>query len=173
MYVNIFNEKLYPYNFLTTKSSEDFYINLKEYKDELDYWEFENISLKPIKHFLTENKIKDYPFIYTTAISDSWIDKGNFNFFLNGKHISEYDEITLKVLLFQGYIYICFKNNTKINSLLVLRTNLPASIQKFTGRINIENIGNKIRIPYNNNFTYSPNSNSGVCLTINEKYIIL
>ena len=99
MYKNKLNELLHPYSFF--KDSTKYSIVLKEFKDDLDKWNFKDIKLKPIRKFLTDNKIATYrkinhyqteedihyPIIYTTAMSKSWMDQKKYNFYLNGKHI--------------------------------------------------------------------------------------
>lgn len=182
MYKNKLNELLHPYSFF--KDTTKYSIVLKEFKDDLDKWNFKDIKLKPIKKFLVDNNIASYRkinhyqteenihyhVIYTTAMSKSWIDQKKYNFYLNGIHISEYDD-NLKVLHHQGYIYLCFKNDVTINSLLVMRTNLSATVEKLNSYITIKDKNTKLEIPFNKKFKYEPNENDGLKLVINSPYI--
>lgn len=186
MYKNKLNQKLRPYNFFKD-SAIDYNIVLREYKDELDKWNFNDIKLKPVVKFLKENRIAEdiainycttevrvnYPFIYTTKMSNSWFDKGAYNFYLNGKHINTYTEDILKVCHFQGYVYICFKNDTPITSLLVVRTNLPAAIVDNDRLINIANKDKKLELPYDENFKFKRASIDAKKLVIKNPYIRL
>ena len=182
MYKNKLNELLRPYSFF--KDTTKYSIVLKEFKDDLDKWNFKDIKLKPIKKFLVDNNIASYrkinhyqteenihyPAIYTTAMSKSWIDQKKYNFYLNEIHISEYDD-NLKVLHHQGYIYLCFKNDITINSLLVMRTNLSATVEKLNSYVTMKDKNVKLEIPFNKKFKYEPNENNGLKLVINSPYI--
>lgn len=184
MYKQKLLELLEPFSFFN-HGYEKYSVILKEYKDDLDKWNYKDIKLKPIRKFLVDNGVAvytdinhyqqreetHYPFIYTTAISKSWFDLGKFNFYLNGKHISEYDEVDLKVLHHQGYIYLCFREDFEITSLLVFRTNISATVEKLTDYITEADKGNKLEIPFNKKFKYEKNERDGLKLIINLPYI--
>lgn len=184
MYKQKLLELLEPFSFFN-HGYEKYSVILKEYKDDLDKWNYKDIKLKPIRKFLVDNGVAvytdinhyqqreeiHYPFIYTTAISKSWFDLGKFNFYLNGKHISEYDEVDLKVLHHQGYIYLCFREDFEITSLLVFRTNISATVERLTDYITDTNKGNKLEIPFNKKFKYEKNERDGLKLIINLPYI--
>lgn len=184
MYKNRLHRLLEPFSFFK-HGSEKYSVILKEYKDDLDKWKYDKIKLKPIRKFLIDNGVAKYtdinhyqqreevfyPFIYTTAISKSWFDLGKYNFYLNGKHISEYDEKLLKVLHHQGYIYLCFREDFEITSLMVFRTNITTSVEKLHDYITIKDKDNKLEIPYNNKFKFEKNEHNGLKLVINLPYI--
>lgn len=184
MYKQKLLELIEPFSFFN-HGYEKYSIILKEYKDDLDKWHYKDIKLKPIRKFLIDNGVAvytdinhyqqreeiHYPFIYTTAISKSWFDLGKFNFYLNGKHISEYDKVDLKVSHHQGYIYLCFREDFEITSLLVFRTNISATVEKLTDYITDTDKGRKLEIPFNKKFKYEKNERDGLKLIINLPYI--
>lgn len=184
MYKNKLQQLLEPFSFFK-HGSEKYSVILKEYKDDLDKWNYTDIKLKPIRKFLIDKGIATYtdinhyqqreeihyPFIYTTAISKSWFELGKYNFYLNGKHISEYDEVDLKVVHHQGYIYLCFREDTTINSLLVFRTNISARVERLDNFITIEDKNNRLEIPFNKKFKFEKNERDGLKLVIDLPYI--
>lgn len=171
MYYNGLNEKLYNYIFLESKT--EYGIALKEYKDELQKWERNKIKLKPVKKFLDDNNTQDYPYVYTTAMSPSWFDAGKYDFYVNGKHVLEWDEKDLLPLHFQGYIYLNFKVDTPIASLLVVRTNLPVRLEKFNSPLTFQDNGTSLKLAYNDNFEYKPTLAKGRTLVIDKPYFCL
>lgn len=176
-------KKLTPFIFFD--KDRKYNIVLKDYKNDVDRWKFEDIKLKPIlKRFLeegvyekkkldyyrTEEKVV-YPYIFTTKISNSWLDGFNFNFYLNGQHINSYDD--LKVFSHQGYIYICSKTNMTITSLIVVNKNISSYFDKFNNTISIEDTNDNLELPFNESFVFDKNSNNGNKLVINHPYFIL
>ena len=176
-------KKLTPFIFFD--KDKKYNIVLKDYKDDVDRWKFEDVKLKPIlKRFLeegvyeikkldyhrTEEKVI-YPYIFTTKISNSWLDGFNFIFYLNGQHINSYDD--LKVFSHQGYIYICSKTNMTITSLIVVNKNISSYFEKFDNTITIEDANNKLELPFNESFSFDKNINNGNKLVINHPYFIL
>ena len=186
MYKNQLNRILTPFNFFSSNTTK-YGTELVEFKDKLDKWNYDDISLKPVKNFLDNNGIitkiqvsvteeridVNYPYIYTTKISNAWIENFKLSFYLNGKDIKEYLEQDIKILLFQGHVYICFKVDTQITSLVVMRTNLPAKIEKLNGATTLSKKGNILEIPYNDNFEYNPVATTGNKLVINQPYFII
>ena len=185
MYKNKLQELLKPFTFFKT-GVEKYSVILKEYKDDIDKWKYKDIKLKPIRKFLIDNGIAKYidinhyqqreeiyyPFIYTTAISRSWFELGKYNFYLNGKHISEYENNNdMKVLHHQGYIYLCFREEFEITSLLVFRTNISARVEKLTDYIIIKNKDDRLELPYNNKFKFEKDEHDGLKLVIDLPYI--
>ena len=70
MYYDKLNELVENY-FLFSNSKLDSLFLLKEFKDDLEYQEYDKITLPPIKKFLDDHKFKDTPHIYTMAVSPS------------------------------------------------------------------------------------------------------
>nr|DAU85999.1 MAG TPA: hypothetical protein [Caudoviricetes sp.] len=184
MYKNRLNQLLQPFMFLNDNINS-YAIVLKEYVNDLDKWNTEDVKLKPVKKFLEDNNIitynqvnayttetvYEYPFIYTTKISKSWFDSNKWNFYLNGQHAKTYNENDIKFIHFQGYIYICCKEDITITSLTVIRTNIPAAISELNSAITDHIKGNHLDLPYDNNFVYKPNATVGKKLSIYSKYI--
>ncbi len=143
------------YNYITKDTDDEFGIFLKEYKDEIQKINKDKIVLKPVKKFLSDNGTDGYDFIYTTSISESWFDIGKYDFYINGKHINKYSTEDLIPLHFQGYLYLNFKKDIVIDSLLVVRSNLPARLDTFSSRISILDSDTALKLPYDDNFVYN------------------
>ena len=186
MYKNKLNNLLRPFNFFKNSGTK-YNISLKEFKDHLDKWNLEDIKLKPIKKFLEDNNIityneinfyqketiYNYPYIYTTKISKSWFENKKWNFYLNGKHANTYKETDIKFIHTQGYIYICSKSDITIDSLIVVRTNIPASITELNKKIILNTKNNILELPFNNNFQLDAEVTEGKKLTIYNKYLTI
>ena len=186
MYKNKLNNLIRPFNFFKNSGTK-YRISLKEFKDHLDKWNLEDIKLKPIKKVLEDNNIityneinfyqketiYNYPYIYTTKISKSWFENKKWNFYLNGKHANTYDEQNIKFIHTQGYIYICSKTDITIDSLIVVRTNIPASITELNKKITLNTKNNVLELPFNNNFLLDTDATEGKKLTIYNKYITI
>ena len=135
MYYDKLNELVENY-FLFSNNKLDSLFLLKEFKDDLEYLEYDKITLPPIKKFLDDHNFKDTPHIYTMAVSPSFFDNYKWAFWLNGKHISTYDNF--KVELNGGYLYLGMPNKITINSLLVIYVDVPAKIVVNNSVQNIE-----------------------------------
>ncbi len=161
------------YNYITKDTDDEFGIFLKEYKDEIQKINKDKIVLKPVKKFLSDNGTDGYDFIYTTSISESWFDIGKYDFYINGKHINKYSTEDLIPLHFQGYLYLNFKKDIVIDSLLVVRSNLPARLDTFSSRISILDSDTALKLPYDDNFVYNQLIPKGRSLVIDRPYFSL
>lgn len=142
---------------------------LKEFKDDLEYLEYDKITLPPIKKFLDDHNFKDTPHIYTMAVSPSFFDNYKWAFWLNGKHISTYDNF--KVELNGGYLYLGTSTKITINSLLVIYVDVPAKIVVNDSVQNIEEKDTRLRLSFDDQFRYDQSSSNGLYLEINQPYV--